>query len=40
MPVKKITVTINNILPKLIHSDQKGFVKGRDISEASRLIKM
>jgi hypothetical protein len=24
--------------PKLIHSDQKGFVKGRNISEANRLI--
>jgi hypothetical protein len=26
------------VLPKLIHSDQKGFVKGRNISEANRLI--
>ena len=26
------------ILPKLIHSDQKGFLKGRNISEANRLL--
>ena len=26
------------VLPKLIHSDQKGFVKGRNINEANRLI--
>jgi hypothetical protein len=26
------------VLPKLIHSDQKGFVKGRNISEANGLI--
>ena len=26
------------VLTKLIHSDQKGFVKGRNISEANRLI--
>ena len=26
------------VLPKLIHSEQKGFVKGRNVSEANRLI--
>ena len=26
------------VLPKIIHSDQKGFVKGRNISDANRLI--
>ena len=26
------------MLPKIIHSDQKGFVKGRNICEANRLI--
>ena len=26
------------VLPKLIHSDQKGLVKGRNISEANRLL--
>ena len=26
------------VLPKLIHSDQEGFVKGRNLSEANRLI--
>jgi hypothetical protein len=26
------------VLPKLIHSDQKGFVKGSNLSEANRLI--
>jgi hypothetical protein len=26
------------LLSKLLHSDQKGFIKGRQISEANRLI--
>jgi hypothetical protein len=28
------------VLPNVIHSDQKGFVKGRNISEANRLIRI
>jgi hypothetical protein len=29
---------LKNVLTKLIHPDQKGFVKGRNISEANRMI--
>ena len=30
--------SVKNVLTKLIHPDQKGFVKGRNISEANRMI--
>jgi hypothetical protein len=29
---------LKNVLTKLIHPDQKGFVKGRNITEANRMI--
>ena len=29
---------LKNVLAKLIHPDQKGFIKGRNISEANRMI--
>ena len=29
---------LKHVLPSIIHSDQKGFVKGRNISEANRLL--
>jgi hypothetical protein len=29
---------LKNVLTKLIHPDQKGFVKGQDVSEANRMI--
>jgi hypothetical protein len=33
-----LTERLKNVLTKLIHPDQKGFVKGRNISEANRMI--
>ena len=33
-----MTERLKNVLTKLIHLDQKGFVKGRNISEANRII--
>ena len=35
---KILAETVKTVVPNLIHSDQKGFVKGRNISEANRLI--
>jgi len=33
-----LTEQLKNVLTKLIHPDQKGFVNGRNISEANRMI--
>jgi hypothetical protein len=35
---KLLTERLKNVLTKLIHPDQIGFVKGRNISEANRMI--
>ena len=35
---KILAESLITVLPNLIHSDQKGFVKDRNISEANRLI--
>ena len=35
---KMLAERLKTVLPNLIHSDQKGFVKGRKISQANRLI--
>ena len=35
---KNLAERLKPVLPKIIHSDQKGFVKGRNISDANRLI--
>ena len=35
---KILALRLKKMLPKIIHSDQKGFVKGRNICEANRLI--
>ncbi|XP_063447938.1 uncharacterized protein LOC134727487 [Mytilus trossulus] len=35
---KILSERLKIVLPKIIHTDQKGFVKGRNISEANRMI--
>ena len=35
---KILAERLKTVVPNLIHSDQKGFVKGRNISEANRLV--
>ena len=35
---KMLAERLNSLLPNLIHSDQKDFVKGRNISEANRIL--
>ena len=35
---KLLAERLKPLLPKIIHSDQKGYVNGRNISEANRLL--
>ena len=35
---KFLAERLKPLLPKIIHSDQKGYVNGRNISEANRLL--
>ena len=35
---KVLAERLKVVLPKIIHNDQKGFVKGRNITEANRMI--
>ena len=35
---KPFAERLNPLFPKIIHSDQKGYVNGRNISEANRLF--
>ena len=35
---KILAERLKKVLPKIIHPDQKGFVKGRNINEANRMI--
>ena len=35
---KLFSERLKPLLPKIIHSDQKGYVNGRNISEANRLL--
>lgn len=35
---KLLALRFKKVLPKIIHQDQKGFVKGRNITDGHRLI--